>query len=42
MLEVGWGSQVKLLKGGGGGKARNCFWVEEGLEGVTMYATEKL
>ena len=36
MLEVGWESRVKLLNGrGGGGKARNCLYVGEGLEGVT-------
>ena len=34
MLEVGWESRVKLLKGRG---ARNCLQVGEGLEGVTTF-----
>ena len=36
MLEVGWESRVKLFKEGGG-KARNCLYVGEGLEGVTTH-----
>ena len=35
MLEVGWESRVKLRREGGVGKARNCLYVGEGLEGVT-------